>query len=183
MVFGVAILMMSLLAISNPTTVYPNDMGATKSGEIRQVTYYLPYPGVLPDNPLYKLKAIRDRVKLWLTFDQNKKAALELLFADKRINAGLILVEGGKQNLGVATVTKGEKYLEQSVTTTLALQKAGGDKKSMLMTLNDATAKHAELISGMIGKLEGNDKIVMERTLAVTQSLSERVSQALIEAK
>ncbi len=74
-----------------------------------KVDYFLAYPGMLPDHPLYFLKMARDRVWLWLTPDPLKKAELLLLFADKRLGAGKALIEGNKIKLGVTTVTKAEK--------------------------------------------------------------------------
>ena len=49
--------------------------------------YLLPYPGMLPDNPLYMLKAMRDRVINFLIADSQKKAEFYLLQSDKRLNA------------------------------------------------------------------------------------------------
>src|SRR5690242_4265879 len=50
------------------------------------VDYDLPYPGsVTPDNILWPMKALRDKVWLSLTINPSKKADLELLIADKRL--------------------------------------------------------------------------------------------------
>ena len=76
--------------------------------------YYLPYPGILPDSPFYWVKMARDRVQLWLTPSPLKKAEKLLLYADKRLGAGYSLVDGGKERLGVSTLTKAEKYLERA---------------------------------------------------------------------
>src|SRR3989344_8801851 len=115
--FGVVVLLLSILSVARPQSVFPQE-SATNSAQpspttLAKVDYYLPYPGVLPDSPLYKLKAMRDKVRLWLTFDEGRKAERELMYADKRINAAIALVEGSKMNLGVDTPTKAEKYLEQ----------------------------------------------------------------------
>lgn len=183
--FGVAILLLSIFSVTNPLAVFPQE-SASDSAEIivtpapTKVDYYLPYPGILPDNPLYKVKALRDKVRWWLTFDEGRKVQRELLYADKRINAALALVEGGKTDLGVDTATKAEKYLEQAVTRTIKLQKLGQDVTSLLLTLEKATAKHAEIIQEQIvPKVGGNQGI--EKSMQTTKSLQDQVAQALRE--
>src|SRR5438309_421306 len=49
------------------------------------ISYQLPYPGMLPDNPLYFLKVIRDGVWSFLLSNPLKKADFDLLQADKRV--------------------------------------------------------------------------------------------------
>ena len=60
---------------------------ASSSGKIIQIQYELPYPGILPDNPLYFLKAIRDNVLGFFITDPLKKADYSLLMADKRLQS------------------------------------------------------------------------------------------------
>lgn len=184
LVFGMVILALSLLAASNPMKVYPFDQTASGSGEAPLIVkndYYLPYPGVLPDSPLYKLKALRDIVTLWLTFNPEKKAEKELAYADKRLNAAIALVEGGKASLGVSTATKGEKYLEQSVSGAVALHDQGQDDKSLLLTLAKATDKHVLVLTDLTSKVSGSDKMMLEQYLKTTLILRDKVNQALRE--
>ena len=49
-----------------------------------KVIYNLPYPGLLPDNPLYITKIMRDKITDFLTRDNLKKAELYLLYSDKK---------------------------------------------------------------------------------------------------
>jgi Domain of unknown function (DUF5667) len=190
-IFGLAILLLSLFAASNPMRVRP--LEATDSATpiatpaattaALKVDYYLPYPGVLPDSPIYKIKMLRDRVKLVLARDTYKKAELELLYADKRINAAIALADGGKMNLAVTTATKAEKYLEQVTMRILKLNGEGKDVKSWLGTLQKATAKHQEYLESMVGKTSGGEKEVLDATLAKTKSWGEKIGQTLLEAK
>lgn len=182
--FGLAVLLMSILSVTNPQSVFPQDsatVSAQKTEVQPQVMYYLPYPGVLPDSPLYKLKVARDWVQLWLTFDEVQKAQRELLYADKRINAARALIEGGKPELGVSTATKAEKYLEQAVNLTLTLQQSGKDVKSLLLTLAKATTKHGEVLQQLLPRTSGTDSQSLEGALTLTLSLQEKVAQALRE--
>lgn len=110
--------------------------------EIQSVNYYLPYPGILPDHPLYWLKMIRDRVQLLLMQGQEAKTSKLLLYADKRLGAGWSLIDEGKVSLGVTTVTKGEKYLEKAMLTARSLSEQSTVRKK----LDKARQKHQQVI-------------------------------------
>jgi len=122
-----------------------------------KVDYYLPYPGILPDHPLYWLKMVRDRVQLWLTTDSWQRGEKLLLYADKRLGAGWALIEGNKPDLGITTITKAEKYLEQAVN--LAQKLGEGEKEVKFKAkLAKAVKKHEEVLSLIKGKTEGGEK-------------------------
>jgi hypothetical protein len=189
-IFGVAVLLMSLLAVSNPVAVHPSMELATGAGEMNatsgalvKIEYYLPYPGLLPDSPLYKVKALRDRVTLWLTFGEQNKARRELLYADKRINAATFLVQGGKNSLGVTTATKAEKYLETAVNRAVKEAGAGQDAKSLLADLAKACTKHLEILQELIPKVGTEGQQALEAVYLTTQMSLERVNQTLTEVE
>ena len=111
------------------------------------VDYYLPYPGgVLPDSPLWPLKAARDR--LWLSANTmpTREAELYLLFADKRLVSAVILFEKGQSELGLSTLTKAEKYLESAYNLEVENRKSGYNTDDFLEKLANASLKHYELI-------------------------------------
>lgn len=180
MMVGLVVLVLSILAAANPLVVSPHEEATSGAVLVQKVEYYLPYPGILPDSPLYKVKALRDRISLWLVTDPGKKAEKELLLADKRIGAAVALLDGGKDELAVSTATKGEKYLEQAVNRVLVMADTGQDVKSLLLILSNATAKHEEMVVGIVGKTE-QGRGVAEKTLALTSMLHERVDQAVRE--
>ncbi len=184
MLFGLAVLLMSIFSVANPQSAYPaEEVLAKATGPVSvRVEYYLPYPGILPDSPLYRVKALRDKMRLGLTFDQEAKAQKELLFADKRIGAAIALIEGGKVPLGVSTATKAEKYLESAVKRIMALQRDGRDVKSMLGILIRATAKHIEVLETMMERV-GDKGEGLGKSWQMAKTLSQQVQQTLIEAK
>ncbi len=79
------------------------------------VEYTLPYPGILPDHPLYKIKLFRDRALDFLIRDPLKRIEFNLLMADKRLNMGISLTEKERYALAEETVSKGEKYFVHAV--------------------------------------------------------------------
>ncbi|HNP89037.1 MAG: hypothetical protein BWY24_00212 [Microgenomates group bacterium ADurb.Bin219] len=136
-----------------------------------EILYYLPYPGILPDHPLYSFKMIRDRIWLWLTSGAEKKAEIVLLFADKRLGAGRFLIEGNKIDLGITTIEKAEKYLEQAVLNLEEAKKQGEDVSVLAKKIKTAAEKHQELISDLAQGLSSERK----ETLVRLTQYSERV--------
>lgn len=113
------------------------------------VDYPLPYPGILPDNPLYPLKMARDKIILFLINDPDKRVEFNLLQADKRIEAGVYLANQDKKNgqLAVTTIEKGENYYHDAVQQEIGLQSQGKDTNNMLATLDHAASKHLLVMS------------------------------------
>ncbi|MFH0943277.1 MAG: DUF5667 domain-containing protein [Candidatus Beckwithbacteria bacterium] len=130
----------------------------------KPVDYYLSYPGVLPDSPLYWLKMIRDRVQLILTSATLPKAEKLLLYADKRLGAGWTLVDGNKLALGVSTLTKAEKYLDQAVNLSQGLGETEPEKQ-FKNRLTLATKKHLEVLNLLKEKVSDESKEVMEEMI------------------
>lgn len=175
LLFGLAVLLMSVFSVGFPKAA--EDQATVK------VEYYLPYPGMLPDNPLYKIKALRDKMQLVVTFDEVRKAERELLFADKRIGAAVALVEGGKVDLGLSTATKAEKYLESAVNRAIKLSGEGRDVKSSLLSLTKAVVKHQEILEMIGTKAGGVGNEVLRGSLETVRGLREKLAQAMLEAK
>lgn len=115
--------------------------------EEQAANYHLPYPGILPDHPLYALKMVRDRLVDWLTFDKVKKVELFELYADKRIGAARALVEGGQAELGVETARKAVRYQERAIEKTKELKREGRDIGDVGNQIEKATAKHEQVLS------------------------------------
>lgn len=106
------------------------------------VDYPLPYPGMLPDNPLYFLKVVRDRAVTLVIRDPVKKGFYLLLLSDKRVAAGKMLLEKGKEGVGATTMIKAQDYFDQAVD--IAAKQRNED---LLMKLAVAGAKHEEILA------------------------------------
>lgn len=116
-----------------------------------KIAYNLPYPGLLPDSPLYFVKIVRDRITDFLTRDNLKKAELYLLYSDKRAVMSLVLAHKGKSQLAIDTFAKGEKYFLKIPDLLKSAKKQGGQAPSNFFeTLKLSNAKHKELIEELI---------------------------------
>lgn len=133
------------------------------------VNYDLASPGkVLPDSKLWPLKALRDRIWLLMTTNPSRKAELLLLLADKRLGASKILFEKGEVNIGLSTLTKAEKYLEESKKKEEENRKKGIDTSEFLQRIALASLKHYEIMESLyeVAPDEARPLIVVSETYA-----------------
>ena len=148
-----AILLISVFRSASPKLAY-SPMVLSERTEIEKkvsIDYALAYQGkILPDNPLWYLKVVRDKVWLAITFNHAKKAELNLLFADKRLNSSLDLFKDNKPDLALTTLTKAGKYLESA-------ELEMGDDKDFYKKISTASLKHMEVIENEILPLSPED--------------------------
>jgi len=123
------ILLMSIFALP----LFADDTITTPTPT--QVDYTLVYPGILPDNPLYIFKAIRDGLVRMFISDPKQKATFDLLQADKRLSASIMLqTKKGSEDTIVTTVSKAENYFSFAVGEASVARQQGG--KSMVFWIN-----------------------------------------------
>lgn len=146
------------------------------------IEYDLPYPGILPDNPLYKLKALRDKAIGFLISDPKKKAEFNLLQADKRLNAGVYLFNKGKNIFQAeATISKAENYFFEAISEIRKANDRGINTDELTGKLLDASKKHQEIIASLEEKPKNNirEKFAFQRKRA--EGFEKRVNQLLSE--
>ena len=114
--------------------------------------YTLPYPGILPDNPLYPIKAFRDRIVGFLISDTIKKTEFNILQADKRLQSGVLLFDNKKYKLAIDTISKAENYLEEARNKLIESKKQGKDVVNLKNKLQKSTGKHSEIIAALAKK-------------------------------
>jgi len=129
------------------------EMVATESS-----TYKLPYPGMLPDNPLYKLKTARNKLMLFMIRNPAKKAEKHLELADKQLIAALKLAEKDKMDLAIHTAFKGEHHMTKLIDELRKIDAQERDiDKGFIDTTQDASDKHVELLMGILERTESDD--------------------------
>ncbi len=146
---------------------------------LKEVDYYLPYPGILPDHPLYWLKMIRDRILLILAKEPTARFQRLLLYADKRIGAAEALIKGRKETLGVSTATKAEKYLQQAVEAAEKLKEEGKLTAIASDQIKKAVEKHNQLLGELLAETrQGKD--ILKSTLELTQRNYQKVLNEIL---
>ncbi len=140
-----------------------------------KTNYNLPYPGILPDHPLYFLKDLKDKLRLFLTFNPEKKAKLLLELSDKKISMALGLSNKGKLRLALKTSLKAEKEFEKLVLFSLKNAELKNNP-SFTSKIKLAHDKHREvileiaakaqlpddspLLKGVLGQLQKNSQLL-----------------------
>jgi hypothetical protein len=131
-----------------------------------EIDYTFVYPGkVLPDNPLWSLKALRDKILYLITSNSLKKAERVLLYSDKRLLASQELFRKNKPDIALSTLSKGEKYLEIATSQEGIARQNGIDTKDFLVKLANASLKHRQVIEEMMSLVPEDGKPNVVRSL------------------
>lgn len=168
--------------ISLETESLDESIDLTASGAAqKKVDYFLVYPGILPDHFLYPLKMVRDRLQLWLTTDLLGKGDLLLKYADKRLGAGQVLIEGNKIDLGLTTLTKAEKYFKQAVDQEKLVREKGKNTQMFLEKLLQSSLKHQEILLILKEKVAVDLRPEIEKALELLEQSQQQIKQAQME--
>lgn len=145
----IAALLLTVLANNSFAQTFDSTQSAT-------LDYDLPYPGILPDNPLYFLKTFRDRLYSFLISDPVKKAQFDLLTADKRLRSSQELFDKGNKDLAEITVSKGLNYFEDCIKNVNIAKRQGRPvDMGLLSNLELSSKKHKEVLENMILRADG----------------------------
>lgn len=152
---------------------------ATFSGTVKASNdYALPYPGILPDHPLYKIKLLRDEILLYFTRDPLKKANIELLMSDKQLVMGELLSQRGKNNLSSETISQSEKGLLQTISGVSSLKQTSSLPAGFADKLELSARKHKEVITKIMDFAKDDElKNDLSKSLEITnQAIEQTVS-------
>ncbi len=118
-----------------------------------KVEYALPYPGILPDHPLYFLKDLRDQIFERLIADPVRKAEFYILQADKRMNMAVFLEAKGNVSLAVESLAKSNKFMEKGLSTAITLKEQGKEVPAYITEkFTNALMKHEEVVAQLVTK-------------------------------
>jgi hypothetical protein len=161
----VAIMLLGyMMLISVP--IFADDMQPVS--QATAIDYAFPYPGLLPDNPIYFLKATRDRVISFFIKDTMKKASFDLLQADKRVEASVLLAKKGKSQspLVVSTFSKADNYFEEAAQQVTSAKSEKKDVTALAGKMQTAAKKYKEVLQSLEGSLSAEKssyKILLDR--------------------
>ena len=117
-----------------------------KTDDQEAETYKLPEVGMLPDNPFYGFKKIRDYLWWITTRKEEKKAELALLLADKKMAEVLKLTANGATNKAIETA-------EEAVEKLMAADELAKDDQ-LKGKIYTAGLAYREIVSGFCGSFE-----------------------------
>jgi len=132
---------------SSSVTKTPLPTPKTKGGS----DYQLPYPGMLPDNPLYFLKVIRDNLTSFFISRPLAKANFDLMQSDKDVAASYLLIttEQGKGELALQTFSQSQNYFSDAVSQMHSAKKQGYSIADISKKLQQAQQKHVQMLQSI----------------------------------
>jgi len=162
------ILLLSILFTS--LFLIPSIYNITQSQSIdiekEAVVYQLPYPGLLADHPLYFIKNIRDKILIFTTRDNGKKATIYLQISDKRIAGAFALIEKGKEQLAHDELARAEDEFLRIPPLLTSIKKQGSSYPAdLIMKLYQSNKKHREVITEVMKKSTDTEITTLETLL------------------
>jgi hypothetical protein len=149
--FFIAIYITLVTAYAQQSTTSSADAGLVPSTQPTPVDYQLPYPGMLPDNPLYFLKVFRDNLTAFFLSKPIDKANFDLTQSDKSVQASYLLVtqQQGKTLLAFQTFSQAQDDFEQALTQAESAKKQGYSTKELADKLGSANQKHEQILQAI----------------------------------
>jgi len=115
-----------------------------------KVDYTLPYPGILPDSPLYTFKTIRDSLEGFFIGDPIKKAEFDLNHADMYVAAAETLTKQKKDTALIETsLKKALAYFRSGLEGAREAKMQGMDINSTTKKFMLSNRKHREVIDNI----------------------------------
>lgn len=176
--FDFLLVLFAFILLFSVTRIVRAKQAAEKVLKAENIKYELPFPGILPDNFLYKIKAGRDKLWEFLISDLEKKAYFEILMADKRAAAARVLVlEKNKTDLGISTFSKSFKYLSKAPPIISALRERNFNVNNLIDKLSGAVLKHESVIEEILAKktLSSSEKARLKELLKNYQDFESTV--------
>lgn len=166
-----------LFLIIVPPFFYLFDYSQSISITDKKVVYELPYPGLLPDHPLYFFKVSRDRILEFATRDYLKKAELYLLFSDKRVRMAESLTKKGKHELAATTFAKAEKYFLKIIDLLRQSKSQGvGASQEFVERLSQSNAKHKEVLQQLLKEFPQGQEGLLNEALRINEDVRRSLS-------
>lgn len=165
LVLFAGILMFSLVGSNTLAQENPTQETSTKSAIIE---YDLAFPGILPDNPIYKLKVLRDKLSIMFISDPYKRTQFYLLQADKGILATAMLIDKNKIALANETALKAENNI--TLLSNELYRFTQKPEPAFFDKLRTASLKHQEILSSLIERLPENERKTLKDVLYFSKS-------------
>ncbi len=147
--------------------------------EINAVEYDLPYPGMLPDHPLYVLKSARDAVMVFLTRDYIKKSELMLLLSDKHVAMAMALAKNGEWGDAAELLQQSEDMFDEMLTTLEESASQGvSPGEELIQQVTMSNEKHKEVIQQLLITSPQGSRDQLEEILRHNNQLNKQIKKS-----
>ncbi|OGG04141.1 hypothetical protein A2Z33_03190 [Candidatus Gottesmanbacteria bacterium RBG_16_52_11] len=141
-----------LPAITGQMTLTPSlGSGSTGTAASDLAGYPLPYPGILPDHPLYFLKQLRDFILEHAVSDPDKRVEFHILQSDKNLVMAMEMADLGKWQYAERAAAAAASHRNKAYLWLVSQRSAGQPAPPYLIDrLVRSVAKHLEILSGLL---------------------------------
>lgn len=146
----IIVLLIVFLFSYSPSLVFAQviPMGSITPSPVPKTTeieYPLPYPGILPNEPLFILKNLRDKLLEVFTLNSFKKTEFYLLQADKNLSSSIILFDLKEEDMALKTFVKSQGYLEKAIGEEEIARNSPGNLMELSEKIKQSSKKQKEL--------------------------------------
>lgn len=173
--FFFAFIITSSLTITHGKEITPTPTQENKVATQEHVNYDLAFPGMLPDNPLYKLKVLRDKIIVSSIFDPSRKIEFYIKQTDKGILATAMLIDKNKIDLAQETALKAENNFTLISPQLYMLPKK--PNKEFFKRLETAALKHQEVLRSIIKRVPKDKQKVFETIIEFSKRNLETIGK------
>lgn len=129
----------------------------------------LPYPGLLPDSPIYFLKIMRDKVKGFFFFGEDGKAQYALTLAEKRLSEAKALADKGEDELASTTAEQAGIENENAQEHLAKAEAEGKDVATIVNRLAANSARQQAVLARVLEKAPEQAKAAIERAMEMSK--------------
>lgn len=148
----------------------------SKQAETQEsILYALPFPGILPNHPLFFLKSLRDFLIEKMITNDVKRAEFYILQADKRLQMSLEL--SGDENTSLREATRNDAFLyrEKSfIILSNAFEKNILVPRYVLEKLLVSTKKHEEVLQATMTDATSVSNLIPKIEALLTQEIDKK---------
>lgn len=143
-----------------------------------KVVYNLPYPGLLPDSPLFFIKEIRDKILEWSTRDNLKKAELYLLLSDKKVAMAQSLAQKGKDKQALTIFYEAEQKFRKIPRLIETSKKQGVNSTAdFIQRVKLSNAKHQEVAETFLKDMPQGQTGTITQILDLTKQTKKEIEK------
>ena len=146
---------------------------ATDSGAIKKSDYALPYPGILPNHPLYFVKKLRDRVIEMLVVDPQRKSEFDLLQSDKFLAASVLLDQQSQTQWAQTMIDQSSQRMIDAVAQLSSMKQNGRPVPAgSIDRMQQAIEKHLEVLDDLTAKKTVSTSSARDQLLQAGEELA-----------
>ncbi|MBI1862787.1 hypothetical protein HYS00_01565 [Candidatus Microgenomates bacterium] len=145
-----------------------------------RINYELPYPGILPGNPLYSIKSARDSLLQWMMRDNYKKAQLRIQISDKNVRGAQMLSKDKQYDNAEKILIDGETIFEKAIDDTINAKEQGASPTSEFKTkMKTSNLKHKEIISDIMKSIPESERAAFKKSLEQNNENAQKLQSHL----